>query len=87
MTFDIITKVDLKNFKDEIINEIATLLQGRTDHKKWLKSVDVRKMLNISPSTLQNLRVNGTLPFTKMDATYYCEYSDVVKILTENKSA
>jgi len=72
MTFDIITKVDLKNFKDEIINEISTLLQGRTDHKKWLK---------------QNLRVNSTLPFTKMGATYYYEYSDVVKILTENKSA
>ncbi len=87
MTFDIITKVDLKNFKDEIINEISTLLQGRTDHKKWLKSADVRKMLNISPSTLQNLRVNSTLPFTKMGATYYYEYSDVVKILTENKSA
>jgi hypothetical protein len=87
MTFDIITKVDLKNFKDEIINEIATLLQGRTDHKKWLKSSDVRKMLNISPSTLQNLRVNGTLPYTKMGSTIYFEYSDVVKILTENKSA
>lgn len=87
MTLDLITKGDLKNFKDEIINEITSLLQGKTDQKKWLKSADVRKMLNISPGTLQNLRVNGTLPFTKMGATIYYEYSDVVKVLTENKSA
>lgn len=87
MTIDFITKGDLKIFRDEIINEISTLLQGRTDQKKWLKSADVREMLNISPGTLQNLRVNGTLPFTKMGVTIYYEYSDVVKILTENKSA
>ena len=78
---------DLKILKDEIINEISSLLQGKTDQKKWLKSADVRKMLNISPGTLQNHRVNGTLPFTKMGATIYYEYSDVIKVLTENKSA
>lgn len=87
MTLDLITKGDLKILKDEIINEISSLLQGKTDQKKWLKSADVRKMLNISPGTLQNHRVNGTLPFTKMGATIYYEYSDVIKVLTENKSA
>jgi hypothetical protein len=87
MTLDLITKGDLKILKEEIINEISSLLQGKSDQKKWLKSADVRKMLNISPGTLQNHRVNGTLPFTKVGATIYYEYSDVIKVLTENKSA
>jgi hypothetical protein len=43
------------------------------------------KLLNCSPGTLQNLRINGTLPFTKMGGTIYYLYSDVVKVLTNNK--
>jgi hypothetical protein len=39
---------------------------GQGQSKQWLKSVDVRKMLNISPGTLQNLRINGTLRYTKI---------------------
>ena len=87
MTFEVITKDDLKNLKQEIITEMKTILGGKTAHKKWLKSVDVRELLNISPGTLQNLRVNGTLPYTKMGKTLYYEYDDVVRILTQNKSA
>jgi len=82
-----ITKDDLKTLKQEIITELKTILGSQTEQKKWLKSADVREMLNISPGTLQNLRVNGTLPFTKMGKTMYYEYDDVIKILTQNKSA
>ena len=69
MTFEVITKDDLKTLKQEIITELKTILGSQTEQKKWLKSADVREMLNISPGTLQNLRVNGTLPFTKMGKT------------------
>ncbi|PNQ72792.1 DNA-binding protein [Hanstruepera neustonica] len=87
MTLDLITKDDLKTLKQEIITELRTILGGQTEQKKWLKSADVREMLNISPGTLQNLRVNGTLPYTMMGKTIYYEYNDVIKILTQNKSA
>ena len=87
MTFEVITKDDLKTLKQEIITELKTILGSQTEQKKWLKSVDVREMLNISPGTLQNLRVNGTLPFTSMGKTMYYDYEDVIKILTQNKSA
>jgi hypothetical protein len=39
---------------------------GYKPEKKWLKSSEVKKMLGISPGTLQNLRINGMLPFTKI---------------------
>ena len=86
MTIEVITKDDLHNLKIEIINEIKKAVTGETKQKKWLKSADVRKMLSISPGTLQNLRVNGTLPYTKMGATIYYEYEVVNDILTKNKS-
>ena len=87
MTFEVITKDDLKNLKQEIITELKTIIRNKNTPKKWLKSVDVRELLNISPGTLQNLRVNGTLPFTKMGKTIFYDYDDVVRILTQNKSA
>ena len=87
MTFEVITKDDLETLKQEIITELKAILGSQTEQKKWLKSADVRKMLNISPGTLQNLRVNGTLPFTRMGKTMYYDYDEVIKILTQNKSA
>jgi len=87
MHLELITKDDLKTLKQEIITELKTILGSKTEQKKWLKSADVRELLNISPGTLQNLRVNGTLPYTTMGKTLYYEYEDVVKILTQNKSA
>lgn len=87
MNIELVTLSDLESFKKEIIAEISTLLQGKTEPKKWLRSKDVKKLLNISDGTLQTLRVNGTLPFTKMGKTMYYEYNDVIKILTENKKS
>ena len=85
MKLEIITKDDLQQLKEDILNEISALFQGRTEQKKWLKSTDVREMLGISPGTLQNLRVNGTLPFTKVGGTIYFAHEDVLKVLLRNK--
>ncbi|WP_298367578.1 helix-turn-helix domain-containing protein [uncultured Lutibacter sp.] len=87
MNIELVSMDDLQSFKKEILAEISTLLEGKTEPKKWLRSSDVKEMLNISDGTLQTLRVNGTLPYTKMGKTMYYEYSDVTKILTENKKS
>ena len=56
MNLEIITKDDLREFKSELLTEIRQLMQpGQGQSKKWLKSNEVRKLLNISPGTLQNL--------------------------------
>lgn len=55
--------------------------------KKWLKSFEVRKLLNISHNTLANLRVNGTLPFTKIGGVIYYDYDDIQAMLTNKKVA
>jgi hypothetical protein len=85
MTVEFITKDDIQSLKTEIMDEIKKLFQNPADQKEWLKSADVMTMLNCSPGTLQNLRVNGTLPFTKMGGTIYYSRKDVLKVLESNK--
>jgi hypothetical protein len=42
-------------------------------------------MLGISPGTLQNLRVNGTLPYTKVGGVVYYAYEDILKVIERNQ--
>jgi ribonucleotide reductase beta subunit family protein with ferritin-like domain len=82
MAIELITREDLREFKSELLAEIKQLLQPVQGHaKKWLKSAEVRKLLGISPGTLQNLRINGTLRFTKVGSIMYYKLEEINKIL------
>ncbi len=85
MQLELVTKKDFQDLKDEIIDELKKFLSPVTEHREWLKSSDVRTILDCSPGTLQNLRVNGTLPFTKMGGTIYYSKNDVMNVLERNK--
>lgn len=83
MNLEIITKEDLREFKSELLAEIKklVLLDGQGASKKWLKSNEVRRLLKISPGTLQNLRINGTLCFTRIGGIIYYKLEDINKLL------
>ncbi|MDC6361621.1 MULTISPECIES: helix-turn-helix domain-containing protein [Flavobacteriaceae] len=83
----IITTEDLMEFKVELLEDIKYLLnnQNKQSNKKWLKSNEVRELLGISPGTLQNLRINGTLPYTKVGGVLYYEYHEIMEVLEQNK--
>lgn len=79
---EIITKEDLQQFKNELIQEIKFIVKPtQSEAKEWLRSTDVRKMLKISPGTLQNLRINGTLRFTKIGSIMFYKYEDIARLL------
>jgi DNA-directed RNA polymerase subunit F len=85
MNVELITREDLREFKNELLNELKQIMQpGQGQSKKWLKSSEVRKMLNISPGTLQNLRINGTLRFTRIGSIMYYKLEDLNKVLEGN---
>ncbi|WP_430973788.1 helix-turn-helix domain-containing protein [Sunxiuqinia rutila] len=88
MPSEILTTDDLREFKIELFDELKKLFKENQGlpSKKWLRSGEVRKLLGISPGTLQNMRVNGTLPFTKMGGVLYYDAQDIYKILEKNKS-
>lgn len=83
----IITTEDLREFKKELLNDIKQLLNNQTGQqtKKWLKSPEVRELLGISPGTLQNLRINGTLPYTKVGGVLYYEHKEIQELLESNR--
>lgn len=87
MAATIITPEDLQNFKQELLTEIQQLLSQKqtAPTRKWLKSNEVRRLLLVSPGTLQNLRVNGTLPFTKIGGVIFYDYDDIQKMIEEHK--
>ncbi|MEK6478319.1 helix-turn-helix domain-containing protein [Catalinimonas sp. 4WD22] len=86
MSAQIVTTEDLLIFKKELIEELKGLLaQNVAQPKQWLRSSEVRKMLSVSPGTLQNLRINGTLPYTKVGGVIYYDQGDILKVLEENK--
>lgn len=79
---DLITKDDLETFKTELLAEIKIMLEGRNaSSQNWLKSADMRKLLKISPGTLQNLRINGTLKYTKVGSIIYYSQDDIQSLL------
>lgn len=87
MPTSIITTDDLREFKMELLEDIKLLLQNQNGQptKKWLKSNDVLELLQISPGTLQNLRINGTIPYTKMGGVLYYDYGDIMEVLENNR--
>lgn len=87
MATKIITTEDLKEFKMELLEEIKRLLDDRSGphSKKWLRSPEVRGLLGISPGTLQNLRINGTLPYTKIGGMLYYDREEIMNVLEKNK--
>ena len=88
MPSEIITTDDLREFTTELLTEFRKMLKEHHGQpsKKWLKSYEVKKMLGISPGTLQNMRINGTIPFTKMGGILFYDSEDIRKILEDNKN-
>jgi hypothetical protein len=81
LNHQMVTKRDLLNFGNLLLNEIKNSKTTDTSTKQWLKSAEVRNLLKISPGTLQNLRINGTLKYKRIGGIIYYNYEDIVKML------
>lgn len=79
---ELLTKKDLEIFKTELLETLTALIKKhKKPDKEWLRSKEVRKMLNISYGTLQNLRVKKLLNPTKVQGVYYYRLSEIEALL------
>lgn len=92
MATQIITLEDLENFRLTLVENIREMLSenqpvGETQEEEniWLKSHQVQRMLGISPGTLQNLRINGTLPYSKVGGVIFYDRREIIKVMEMNK--
>jgi predicted transcriptional regulator len=81
MQLDLATKQDLEAFKNELLQTLTKFLGTQEQEKEWLRSKEVRTMLNISNGTLQNLRVKKLLNPTKVQGVYYYRLSEIQALL------
>ena len=83
----LITIADLKDFKNQLIEELLIALKTQTSQpqKKWLKSHEVRRLLKISSGTLQTLKSNGVIPYTKVGGVHFFDYDDIQRVLESGK--
>ena len=83
----LITKDYLQEFKEELLTEISRMLEngGIKGGQKWLKSDEVKKLLNVSAGTLQAMRRSGTLPYTKIGGLIYYNMDDIHRMMDGQK--
>ena len=43
------------------------------------------ELLQVSPGTLQNLRINGTLPYTKVGGIIYYDAAEIQNVMDANR--
>jgi ribosomal protein L28 len=87
MSVDIVTREDLQTFRIQLLNDLRQLLVPSLQTvKPWLKSQEVRKLLKISATTLQKLRIKGILRYTRVGKILYYKYEDIVSVLESNMS-
>ena len=90
MATNIITPDDLEQFKWELLADIKEYLDKKEGtaqvqkEEEWIKSHQVQRLLGISPGTLQNLRVNGTIPYSKVGGVLFYKKADIQNILEQN---
>ncbi len=86
MALEIITKEDLEIFRIQLLDDLRQIVQPKQQSdREWIKSSEVRSLLKISPGTLQNLRINGTLSFTKIGGIIYYSSNGINQMLEGNK--
>lgn len=79
-----ITKDDLRQFTQLIINEIRTKRENNDDfNPDWLKSRIVKKTLDISSASLQSLRTTGKVRCRKILGSYYYSKTDLINLFKD----
>lgn len=61
-------------------------LRNDKEPVRWLRSSDVRKMLGISDSTLQTMRINRTIPAYKLGTTWFYREDEITGALMASRN-
>lgn len=72
----------------DLKTRIELLNATRVENLKntWIDNQEVMQMLHISQRTLQTLRSNGTIPYSKIKGKFYYKVTDIERILESNYS-
>lgn len=94
MAVNILTTDDLKQFKEDLFQELRQVFgkqtkQDATKQREWLRTKEVCRMIGVSLSKLQYMRDNGEIKFTRIGGTIFYNADEINKLLSsgyENKN-
>lgn len=74
-----------------LLDSNPDLVIAKSDNKKrglseWMDNQDVMFALHVSLRTLQTLRSNGTLPYSRINNKIYYRRADIEQLLNDNYS-
>lgn len=77
---EIATKKDIEILLKEI-RELKVSFTALPDEKQFLRTGEVKKLLGISNSTIQRLRISGVITPSKIGGTWYYKLSEIKKLI------
>jgi hypothetical protein len=89
---EIVTKEDLRQFGLLLVDKIQAVFYEMNYRQKeplepeWLKSKAVRKLLDISAGSVQNLRTSQKVRFKKILGSYYYNKEDLLKLFKDESN-
>ncbi|MBE8723473.1 DNA-binding protein [Flavobacterium hungaricum] len=89
---EIVTKEDLRQFGLLLLDKIQAVFKDKDSGRKeplepeWLKSKAVRKLLDISAGSVQNLRMTQKVRFKKVLGSYYYNKEDLLKLFKDESN-
>jgi hypothetical protein len=91
MMNDNINKDDLRQFGLLLVDQFKQIIknnQNKDDddtNPEWIKSRVVKKLMDMSAASLQNLRITGKVRFKKVLGSYYYNKSDLMNLFNDKK--
>jgi len=88
---DNINKDDLRQFGLLLVDQFKQIIknnQNKADddlNPEWIKSRVVKKLMDMSAASLQNLRITGKVRFKKVLGSYYYNKSDLMNLFNDKK--
>lgn len=89
---EIVTKDDLRQFGLLLIDKIRVIIHetnffnAESTPPEWIKTKGVRKMLDISAGSIQNLRVTQKVRYKKVLGSYYYNREDLQKLFSDESN-
>jgi len=86
---EIVTKEDLRLFGLFLLDNMRFIIEEvshdntRLSQPDWIKSKAVRKLLDISAGSVQNLRTTQKVRFKKVLGSYYYNKEDLLKLFSD----
>lgn len=73
---ELLTKRDLFEFEQRLFAKLANTQESKKS-RRYGRTKDIQKIFGISASTIQNLRNQGKISFTKMGGTIIYDLDDI----------